>query len=212
MDQVVGIVSADPSKRAEGLIPFVRSVAEKFSILPEEDLRAIVESGNWIKGNKNDILVNAGEVTHFSGFVLNGLFKGYSVNAEGKEAIGFFCLEGSFLGALAALITHSPSHIFIQAMEDYSVLSLNYDRVEAQFKKSHVWSEFGRKLLEHHYIAKEQKEFEHHTLDAEERFFRMTARYPGILERASKSDIASYVGIAPESLSRILKKIRKVKT
>tara|TARA_B110001454_G_scaffold183141_1_gene178074 strand:+ start:6351 stop:7010 length:660 start_codon:yes stop_codon:yes gene_type:complete len=153
--------------------------------------------------------IREGELSNKVGFVLKGLFKSYTLSTKGDQHILNFCDTGFFVGSLAALTTHLPSHVTIDAIEPSIVYTAPYSIVEDLYKENSTWQEFGRRLAEELYIEREQKEYEYVTLTAEDRLERLLFRYPGIENRVSQSDLALAIGITPTSMSRLLRQIKK---
>ncbi|MGE0632497.1 MAG: Crp/Fnr family transcriptional regulator [Pseudobdellovibrionaceae bacterium] len=157
-----------------------------------------------------EFYVQIGEKSDKVGFVLSGLFKTYALSHEGAKHILNFCEEGFFIGSLASLITNLPSHVSIEAIEPSVVFSTSYSNLANLYKTSLNWQQFGRKIAEKLYLEREQREYEALALSAEERWNRLLERYPNIDKRVSQGELAVAIGITPTSLSRLLKKSKKV--
>lgn len=159
---------------------------------------------------KNEFFLQSGEIGKQLGFIVSGSFRWYFINKKGEEMNFHFFFENSFIVEYQSFISQEPSSMFIQAMEDSTIILLPpRDKIFEFYGKSHNWSEFGRKIAQYVYVgtADRVQDFLFHT--AEERYINLMKRYPNILDRVSLSNISSYIGIKGPSLSRIKKRLSK---
>jgi CRP-like cAMP-binding protein len=152
-----------------------------------------------------------GDQTRMVGFVLQGGFTVAYITRRGDEIIRNFCIEKMPIGSFATILTQQPCHVNITAFEDSLVAQIDYDQLLKLFKAHHAWERFGRRVAELHYISRENREYQLLAFSAEERYQSFLADYPGLSSRVTQSDIASYIGITPESLSRIRAKKKRPK-
>lgn len=137
-------------------------------------------------------------------FCTQGLFRLYYTLADGREYNVAFTLENDFATAYGAMITGLTSKYTIEAIEDSTVIEISYSTLKMLMDRSHGWERFVRTALERLYIRKEERERELLYLSALERYQAFLLKYPGLEQRISQYHIASYLGISPVSLSRIL--------
>lgn len=154
---------------------------------------------------KGEDFISAGQVPKTIGFVKTGFFRYYYSNEEGIEFTKGFFVESTILSSYSAILENRPSYFSIQALEDSVIEIVNYDAFHQLFTCHPCWNEFLVKLLQKAYIIKEEREREFLLLDAEQRYKSFRARFPNLEHRVKQQIIASYLGIAPESLSRIRK-------
>ncbi len=102
------------------------------------------------------------------------------------------------------MVRQELSAYTIEAMEDAVVIEIAYDLLEELMDRSHMWEQFVRKSVERLYIRKEARERELLYLSAMERYRAFLLKYPGMDKRIPQYHIASYLGISPVSLSRLL--------
>ncbi|MEO2203372.1 Crp/Fnr family transcriptional regulator [Paenibacillus pabuli] len=143
------------------------------------------------------------EVSH-AYFCTNGLFRLYYTLPDGREYNVAFTLENDFATSYGAMITGSTSMYTIQAMEDSTVIEIPNAALKMLMDRSHMWERFVRTAVERLYIRKEERERELLYLSALERYQAFLVKYPGLEKRIPQYHIASYLGISPVSLSRIL--------
>jgi CRP-like cAMP-binding protein len=106
-------------------------------------------------------------------------------------------------GSKATNLRRAPAHLTNEALEDSQVAQFSYHVLEERFDRHPSWERLGRRLAEEHYIERERREYHLLALDAGERYQRFLEDFPGLAERITQANIASYIGIKPESLSRL---------
>ena len=155
--------------------------------------------------------VRAGEPSSAVGFVVSGLLRKLYQMQDGREFIKDFSFESCLVTAYSALLTDSPSHLSIQAIEPTILIIIPYREVVGWYSLHPVWQELGRKIAEGLFIEREQREWQLLTSSARERYEIFIAQYPELVPRVPQYDIASYLGISPVSLSRLVGKKRDQK-
>lgn len=154
---------------------------------------------------KGGDFIRAGESPRRIAFVKKGLFRYYYTSEEGIEFTKGFFDQSSVLSAYDAVLEKNPSHFTIEALEDSVIESVDYDPFIKLFSEDPCWNDFLVTLLQKGYLAKVTRERELLLLDATQRYKNFLNRYPNLEKRVKQHIIASYLGIAPESLSRIRK-------
>ncbi|MBY0215155.1 Crp/Fnr family transcriptional regulator [Paenibacillus illinoisensis] len=149
-------------------------------------------------------IVQSDHEVYHAYFCTNGLFRLYYTLPDGREYNVAFTLENDFATSYGAMISGSTSMYTIQAMEDSTVIEIPYTALQVLMDRSHNWERFVRTAVERLYIRKEERERELLYLTALERYQAFLVKYPGLEKRIPQYHIASYLGISPVSLSRIL--------
>lgn len=150
----------------------------------------------------NDFFLQAGSVCHYVGFVIQGLLRYYSLD-DGIEYTYDFSLEQTFTCNYESFLIQTPSSRFIQAVEDTTLLVINYDNLQMLYNQLIEGQKFGRLVAESLFVSMLQKLTAFYTETAHERYDSFLKTYPHLQERLPQYVIASYVGIKPQSLSRI---------
>ena len=153
-------------------------------------------------------LVRAGQIPAEFGFIIRGLFRYVYLSEEGTEYTKVFMPEGSFVSSYSAMVSSSPSHFSVEALEPSTVMVIPYERWQVLRKQNPEWNLLLLNLLEKGYAAKERREREFLLYDAERRYRSFLEKYPTLEQRVKQRMIASYLGITPVALSRIRKKLR----
>ena len=157
------------------------------------------------KVKKHEFLVRAGDVAKHSIFVASGCLRTYTIDDKGKEHILQFSVENWWTGDHNSFITGSPTPYFIEALEDSEVLL--FDEMCMQNVLAHIPAMAPHYVegLQKHSAAKSKRLASTLSASAEERYDDFLKTYPTIAERVPQHMIASYLGISPETLSRIRK-------
>jgi CRP-like cAMP-binding protein len=151
--------------------------------------------------------IEAGEIPRKFGFIRSGLFRYVYINDEGTEYTKGIIREHRFVSSYSAMIAGTPSHFYVEALEPSTVLEIPYQKWLHLRPADPFWDRLLVTLLEKAFTIKEKRERELLLLDAETRYKIFLEEFPGLDRRVKQHIIASYLGIQPESLSRIRKKI-----
>lgn len=158
---------------------------------------------------RGEFLVRAGQSSEEMGFVARGLLRTYYERSDGSLYIRHFSPEGTVFGAFGSRLTGAPSNVSIDAIEDTEVASCRYSDLEMLYAADPRWQVYGRRLAEQLYVLKERRESQLLMMDAEERYCDFLKEFGTIETRLKQRNVASYLGITPESLSRIRKALRQ---
>lgn len=157
--------------------------------------------------NKGDFLVRAGEFCTHSFFVEQGLLRQYSIDKKGKEHIVQFAPENWFVTDRESLFFNQPSSYFIQALENTEVLLVDERFINELGQSNRAFLDFNNKLLHSHIRQLQKRITQLLSATAEERYLDFIRIYPDLLLRVPQILVASYLGITPESLSRVRKEL-----
>ncbi|MFC6457029.1 Crp/Fnr family transcriptional regulator [Paenibacillus vulneris] len=172
--------------------------------ISEEEWKPFVERTRVRHVKQGARLIESGQHVQHAYFCSEGLFRLFYTLADGREYNVAFTLEQDYATSYAAMVTGAPSPYTIEAMEDSVVIEISYDVLNELMETSHRWERFVRKSVERLYIRKEERERQLLYLSAKERYDAFLLKYPGLEKRIAQYHIASYIGISPVSLSRLL--------
>jgi CRP-like cAMP-binding protein len=154
-------------------------------------------------------LHQAGEVARYAAFVARGCLRSYVIDPKGKEHIVMFAPETWWLADNISLATKTPSQYFVDAIEDSDVLLIEPASHEKLVEKVPAYAGAFRKGLQRHSAAKDQRIVKSLSSSAEERYLDFLSTYPSIATRVPQWMVASYLGVSPETISRIRKKLSR---
>ena len=175
--------------------------------LIEEDQELIKNYLTVKKIRKRQYLLQEGDVCKCVAFVEKGALRLYRVSEDGSEHIVAFALEGSFITDLFSFLTSEPSMYNIDAIEDSELVLITKGASDELRKRSSKYQEFIFQITSEAYIELERRITSAISLSLEERYKELTANYPDIIQRVPQHMIASYMGLNPETLSRVRKRI-----
>jgi CRP-like cAMP-binding protein len=157
------------------------------------------------KVNKGEFLLREGDVSKYSIFVASGCLRTYTIDSTGKEHILQFSTENWWTGDLS-FRSNVPAQCFIEALEDSEVLLTEIDSIQKLTRHIPGSAIFYESALQKSAAAKNQRIVSSLSATAEERYNDFLKKYPSLIQRVPQHMIASYLGISPETLSRIRKK------
>lgn len=152
---------------------------------------------------KKQFLLQAGEIARHETFVVKGLLRAYTVDATGNEHIAMFASEGWWIGDLYSFLTETPATQSIDALEDTDVLQVERGELERLYEQIPQLNRFFRILLQNAFVANQQRVLAAISQTAEEQYHAFVKKFPSIEQRVPQHQVASYLGITPETISRI---------
>jgi len=152
---------------------------------------------------KKTMLLNKGQVCGFEAFIIKGCVKRYYIDHEGDEVILQFAVENWWLSDMVSFTEQVPSLLYIETIEDTELLQITFQNKELLFKEIPKLERVFRLLVQRAYSVLENRFFTGLTASAEERYLNFIKKYPVLPQRVPQYQIASYLGITPEALSRI---------
>lgn len=156
---------------------------------------------------KKKILLQEGEVCRAVAFVNSGCLRSYSVDANGTEHVVQLALSNHWVGDLYSFLNQTPSSLYIDAVEDSELLLLPFSKLEELYLQVPCLERYFRILFQNAYLSTQQRLNSTLSISAETRYRNLMTEHPEILQKVPLIYIASYLGITPESLSRIRKKM-----
>lgn len=175
--------------------------------LSDKELDLMSSSLTTKKLRRKQYLLQEGDVCKYIAFVESGALKSYSIDAKGGEHILQFALEGWIISDLYSFLTGEPSSYHIQALEDCQLVLISQQAHEELLQQVPTYETYIRLQITNAYIALQKRLNFVQSLNAEERYKNLLALQPGIVQRVPQHMIASYMGLTPETLSRIRRKI-----
>jgi CRP-like cAMP-binding protein len=158
------------------------------------------------KIRKRQYLLQEGDVCKHLAFIVHGAMRQYSVDDKGIEHIIHFGIENWWIGDRESFVMLTPSRYNVDAVEDSDVLLLTHEKMQFLSENIPAFSRTFSALDQRNFIATQKRIHASISLTAEERYIDLTERNPTFLQRFPQNMIASYLGVSPETLSRIRKK------
>ncbi len=158
---------------------------------------------------KGDFFVKQNKICRYIGFIISGSIRIYYINQKGEEITYGFCQENCLTTSFKSFISQTPSHLVLQALEDTSLLTIDFEHLDLLYKKYPTWQNIGRIITQNEFLIMEQYAAVLNNETAKEKYLRLLKEQPSILQKAKIEDIASYLGVTRRTLSRIRQDISK---
>jgi CRP-like cAMP-binding protein len=159
------------------------------------------------KLRKRQYLLNAGDVCQYFCFVEKGLLRSFSVDAHANEHVVQFALEGWWISDMGSFLSGDNSIYNIEALEDAELLLLTKQAMDEMLNQISKMERYFRMLMQNNIVVLQRRILGTLSLSAEEKYKRMMLLYPDILQRSPQQYVASFLGITPETLSRVRKQV-----
>ncbi|MCS3554342.1 MULTISPECIES: Crp/Fnr family transcriptional regulator [unclassified Sphingobacterium] len=177
----------------------------------EEQLEQITSSYTQTHVKKKSFILQAGEICNFEGFVKKGCFKIFYLTPNGEEHILYFAIEEWWISDIASFNDQEPAQLYIQALEDSEILIISREQKEKLFTNCTQVERLFRIMSQRAQVASQHRIIAALGFTAQERYLDFIKRYPKIYPRISNLQLASYIGVTQEFLSRLKRQILKPK-
>ena len=175
--------------------------------LTQEEWELIQNYLTLKKLRKRQYLLQEGDICKAVAFVEKGALRLYNVSENGTEHIVLFAVEGQFMTDLSSFFAREPSIYNIDAIEDSELVVITQTASDELRKVSQKYQEFAFLETSEAYIQLAKRMTSIISLSLEERYQELITNYPNIVQRVPQHMIASYMGLTPETLSRVRKRI-----
>ena len=155
---------------------------------------------------KGDYFIKANNICSHVAYIHQGIFRIYYLK-NGNEVNTCFCIENSMMSSFESFIKRSSSQEYIQALEDAVIVTISYEGLMKLYEISKAWQQIGRLLTEKECLRLSNRAASLSFETALEKYQNLLKSQPQIIQRVSVQDIASYLGVSRETLSRIRSKI-----
>ncbi|MTI39712.1 Crp/Fnr family transcriptional regulator [Fulvivirga lutimaris] len=178
-------------------------------LVPISDQEAEIIKGTFVvkKLNKKELLLSKGDLSNHMRFVADGCLKVYSIGEKDMEHILQFGISGWWINDLYAYLTETPSELFIQAITPSTVLQIHRDRLNKLYDEIPMVDRFFRIKTQHGYVALQNRTIRTMSQTAEERYVKFISDYREMEQQIPQYMIAAFIGVTPEHLSAIRKKM-----
>ena len=153
-----------------------------------------------------EYFLEEGKICRSVAFVEKGLMR-YFMTQDGNEKTIYFSSEGEFVCNYSSFLPGKPSNVAVQALEETVMYVISKDNLQRLYSGIAMGERFGRLAIEQVFVSSIEQLRSHYTDTPTRRYQQFLDAYPGLVQRIPQYYIASYVGIKPQSLSRIRKRI-----
>ncbi|WP_018626779.1 Crp/Fnr family transcriptional regulator [Niabella aurantiaca] len=156
--------------------------------------------------NKKTLLLKAGQTEHYLSFIEKGVVRFY-MDREERELTFSFAFVNGFVSGYDSFLTRSPSRYYIETLTETVLWQLTYDDLQEVYRQTAIGNAIGRYAGEELFLKKSRRELSLLNETAEQRYLNLFTEQPELFQKIPLKYIASYIGITPQALSRIRKRI-----
>lgn len=181
-------------------------ILKKVSLTEEEKslLKSFFVAENL---RKKEFLLHEGEICHYLSFVSKGLLRSYHIDEKGDEHMNLFAWEGWWSSDIYSFSFNEIGQFNIDALEDSELLLITRENLEEMTLQIPKMDRYFRILFQNSLATKERRLVSSNSYTAKEKYIQLAESNPQMIQRVPQNLIASYLGLAPETLSRIKKNI-----
>lgn len=176
--------------------------------LQKKSLEAFCNILQFRSYKKGELISLEGKINNVVSFIESGAVMVYN-HLDGRKKVYNFFFEHDFTGDYESFLTQSPAFYGIEALEDTDVLNLHYDDLQKIYNSYPDFERIGRIIAETQFLRLVQRNTSLLAQKPEERYLDLIRTKPQVLQRVPQYYVASYLGITPEALSRIRKRLGK---
>ncbi len=180
--------------------------SQRVAIMPA-DWELMKQYYHLRKVSKKDFFLKEGSTNFNQGFVVDGTLRVYYTDAKGNEHVLYFAFADWWVGDLSAFHFDDAATLNVQALEESYILEISKEDLEYLFDQIPALERLFRVMAQRTLAVLQKRFLMTVSAHAEERYQELLLRHPGIEQIVAQHQIASYLGILPESLSRMKKKL-----
>ena len=180
----------------------VRRTIERYVRLTDDDWARVAPCWSEYAFSKGALVSRVGEVEQHFYIVRSGVQR-ISFHHDGEHICVGFSYDGSWTGAFDSFVTRKPGRFDVRAVTDSVLLGIRHAEIHRLYDELPIMERFGRLILEELIVGRATREIEQLSLSAEERYDRLVARSPQLLQLVPQKDIASYLRMTPETFIRL---------
>ena len=182
--------------------PFFDYIARYVLLTKSETdfLTTRIDVRNYLKGQ---YVVQQGDICKFECFIISGCTRMFHLDSDGQEHVIMFSIEDWWTSDMGSFLTQTPSDFNVQCLENTKMVQISHDVVEELYEEIPKLERFFRKIVEKAFVASQKRIVRNFSLTAKERYLYFKENYPEMERRIPQYQIASYLGITKEFLSKI---------
>lgn len=184
----------------------IRKLLNKFTEQSDDDWKFFSAKLKTTSYPSKGVILKIGQVEKNLSFVEKGILRLYIPKIENDITFGFV-FPGEFVSAYDSFLTQTPSQYQIQALTETKLWHINYNDLQDVYANTKIGNEIGRKNAERLFLTKSRRELSFLNKTPEERYLELFSERPELIQYIPLKYIASYIGVTPQALSRIRKRI-----
>lgn len=184
----------------------IRKFIDNISPMNDSDWKFFSSKLKEIKLRKKTTLIKVGNVENYLYFISKGIIRVYIPRDKSDLTFGFL-FDNEFVTAYDSLLTQSPSEYQIETLTEAILWKISNKDLQEVYERTVSGNIIGRKMAENMFLIKSKRELSFLSKTAEERYLDLFSDRPKLLQKIPLKYIASYIGVTPQALSRIRKRI-----
>lgn len=184
----------------------IRKFVDRISPMNDSDWNFFSSKLKRVELGKNTAVLKMGKVEKHLSFISKGIVRYYLPKEEADVTFGFL-FQNEFVTAYDSLLTQTPSKYQIETLTETILWQITNEDLQEVYKNTENGNLIGRKMAENRYLIKSKRELSLLSKTAEERYLDLFSERPQLLQQIPLKYIASYIGVTPQALSRIRKRI-----
>jgi len=184
---------------------------ERLIPLNKEEKELVTKNFHSRLYRKRQYVLQEGNICSQLNFVVRGCLRMYKIDEQGATHVLQFAVENYWINDLGSFHSEKPSELNIDALDDTMVLQINRNDLVSLYLQASKFDRIFRVLIENSFINLQKRLLQNISSTAEQRYQAFLDTYPHLVNRLSQTQIASFLGITPEFLSRLRNKVSKSK-
>lgn len=177
--------------------------------LSEEEIRLIEHKVTQRNVKRRQMILQEGFVCKHYSFVVSGCFRMYGLDDKGYEHNIQFAAEGDWISDIGSFHSQKPSKLFIEAIEPAEIIQIEQQELYFLYRNIPKLDRIFKVLIENKFVELQTRVLQTFSSTAQERYLSFLEQYPHLSNRLPNTQIASYLGITPEFLSKVRKDLSK---
>lgn len=186
----------------------LRRHIEQFVDISEDEWNFFASKFQYVEVPKKELLLKVGEIENYLSFIESGIIRFFVPGIE-NDITFVFAFDGWFVSAYDSFIAQQPAVYAVETLTNVSLYRITYTDLQEVYKETHFGNLIGRLASEQLFLYKTKRELSLLKDSAEERYLNLFKEYPHFLKHIPQKYLASFIGITPQALSRIRKRIYK---
>jgi len=184
----------------------LQNIAKHVSLTSDEETLFLSKTETKFVKAKT-ILLSSGDIAKHTYFVNSGILRSFNINDNIIEHVLHFACEGWWIGDMYSYISEKPGNLFIEVLEDAEIVSISKENLQQLYHEIPKLERFFRILAENSLVSHQERLMDNLSLTAEELFEKFCIKYPTLIQKVPQKQIASYIGVTPEFLSKLKKRL-----
>jgi CRP-like cAMP-binding protein len=180
---------------------------KKFVKLTPEDELEIIAGITSRSFKRGQFLSKEGEINRFTNFITQGSARVYYINQDGEEHVVQLGIRDWWISDYNSFTMQQPGLLYCEALENTEILAFSHDYLQVLFDKVPMMERFYRLMIQKAYASFQKRILQTLSMDAEQRYIAFRDAHPLMDQQLSQKDIASYLGMSAEFLSKIKKRL-----